>query len=209
MEDIQVFMEEDSVLTSDIETSVIATQQEEEDTLHRWKNAHHLTTDGNGLWWHDGALVVVGNNDLRRGVLRLFHDATTAGHPGITKTTQLISEYYWWPGMKDFITHYIKGCATCQMSKVNTHPNKPQISPVTATPGALPFETVAMDFIVKLPESEGKDTILTITDHDCTKAAIFIPCNETIDTPELAKLYAVHIFPHYGIPKKIISDRDP
>jgi hypothetical protein len=44
----------------------------------------------------------------------------------------------------------------------------------------MPFETVAMDFIVKLPLSNGFDSILTITDHDCTKAAIFIPCNETI-----------------------------
>jgi len=42
------------------------------------------------------------------------------------------------------------------------------------------FETVAMDFITKLPLSGGYDTILMITDTDCSKASIFIPCNETI-----------------------------
>ena len=62
---------------------------------------------------------------------------------------------------------------------------------------------------MKLPTSNGFDTILTITVYDCTKASIFIPCNETVDTPEVVKLYATHIFPHYGIPKKIISNRDP
>src|ERR1700756_3603767 len=66
-----------------------------------------------------------------------------------------------------------------------------------------------MDFIVKLPESEGFDTILTITDHDCSKASIFIPCNEEIDAMGVARLYATQVFPHYGIPLKVISDRDP
>jgi len=68
---------------------------------------------------------------------------------------------------------------------------------------------VAMDFITKLPLSYGHDTILTITDHDVSKASIFLPCTETIDTVGIAALYAMHVFPHYGVPLKIISDRDP
>jgi hypothetical protein len=54
---------------------------------------------------------------------------------------------------------------------------------------ALPFQTIALDFIVKLPISNGYDSILTITDHDCSKAAIFIPCNETINAEGVAELY--------------------
>jgi hypothetical protein len=60
-----------------------------------------------------------------------------------------------------------------------------------------------------LPVSNGYDTILTITDHDCSKAALFIPCNETIDSEGVAKLYTCHIVPHYGLPLKIILDCDP
>jgi len=82
------------------------------------------------------------------------------------------------------------------------------LNPITAEPDALPFQTIAMDFIMKLPESNGHNTILTITDHDCTKAAIFLPCRETIDSEGVAQLYATHIFPHYGIPQKIILDQD-
>jgi hypothetical protein len=66
-----------------------------------------------------------------------------------------------------------------------------------------------MDWITKLPPSLGYDSILTITDHDCSKAVVFIPCKEAMGTEELAKLYFKQVFPHYGIPKKIISDRDP
>ena len=66
-----------------------------------------------------------------------------------------------------------------------------------------------MDFITKLPPSGGFDTILTITNMDCSKASIFIPCNETIDSEGVAMLYLTNVLPHYGLPKKIISDRDP
>jgi hypothetical protein len=67
---------------------------------------------------------------------------------------------------------------------------------------------IALDFITKLPTSEGNDIILTITDHDCLKAALFFPCKETITAEEVAELYGKLVFPHYGIPCKVISDRD-
>ena len=65
-----------------------------------------------------------------------------------------------------------------------------------------------MDFIVKLPLSDTYNTILTITDT-FSKASIFIPCNETIDATNTAKLYATYILPHYRLPTCIISNRDP
>jgi len=176
-------------------------------SLQRWRVAHSLILRGN-LWTKDRALIVVGNNKLHKGLISLFHDSTMAGHPGITKTFALMKPYYWWPGMKGFITEYIKGCATCQMTKVNTHPTKPPMFPITSKANALPFQTISLDFIVKLPVSDGKDMILTITDHDCSKAALFIPCNETIDAAGVATLYATQVFPHYGLPKKVISNRN-
>jgi len=65
-----------------------------------------------------------------------------------------------------------------------------------------------MDFITKLPQSGGYDTILTVTDMDCSKASIFIPCQEAIDSEGVALLYVNHIISHYGIPHKIILDHD-
>ena len=176
--------------------------------LKKWASLHNLTLLDRTYWHHRTALVVVADDTLRRGVISLFHNHVTAGHPGITKTLQLLSQYYWWPNMKTFVTEYIKGCATCQMTKVNTHPNHPPLFPITPAENARPFETVAMDFITKLLQSGGYDTILTITDTDCSKASIFIPCHEVIDSEGVALLYLNHITPHYGIPRKIISDRD-
>jgi hypothetical protein len=177
-------------------------------TIQRWRISHALSKNGR-LWTKNSALVVVGNNDIKRGVISLFHDMSTAGHPGITKMILMTAKYYWWPGMKEFATNYVKGCAMCQMTKVNTYLTRPALFPITTEPDALPFQTIAVDFIVKLPISDGYNSILTITDHDCSKAAIFLPCNESIDASGVAGLYAKRVFPHYGIPCKIISNRDP
>jgi hypothetical protein len=68
---------------------------------------------------------------------------------------------------------------------------------------------IALDLITDLPESQGYDSILTITDHDCSKVAFFIPCNKTINSKGIAKCYAKEVFPHYRPPKWVISDHDP
>jgi len=111
--------------------------------------------------------------------------------------------------MKEWVKLYVKGCGTCQQNKANTRPSKPLLYPITPQEGATPFSTIAMDWITKLPPSLGYDSILTITDHDCSKAVLFFPCKETMGTEELARLYFNKVFPYYGIPTRIISDRDP
>jgi Integrase zinc binding domain len=208
---IQINSIQDDNLNTDIETDVIHLQSiaKNRPILKSWHAQFNIKHQPGDLWWKGDALVVVGNDDLKRGVLTLFHDSITAGHPGISNTIAMITPYYWWPSMRDFIMEYVKGCGTCQMNKVNTHPTKPPLYPITPVLEAHPFQTVALNFVVKLPDSNRYDTILTITDHDCSKAALFIPCNETIDLEGITKLYTCHMVPHYGLPKKIISDRDP
>jgi hypothetical protein len=93
------------------------------------------------------------------------------------------------------------------MNKVNTHLTKPPLFPITPT-SDLPFQTIAVNFITKLPPSQGFDTILTVTDHNVSKASIFIPCQESINLEGIAKLYTSQVFLHYGIPLKIISNCD-
>jgi len=193
---------------NNLDRHVKLAQYKEQSLLKKWAPTHNLTLLDGTHWYHGTALVVVADNALRRGVISLFHDHVTAGHAGITKTLQLITPYYWWPNLKTFVTEYVKGCATCQMTKANTHPTHPPMFPIIPADNARPFETIAMDFITKLPQSGGFDTILTITDTDCSKASIFIPCHETIDSEGVALLYLNHVIPHYGIPHKIISDRD-
>ena len=142
-----------------------------------------------GHWYKDAVLVVPPDEWLQRALVELNHDSTTAAHPGAAKTCYTLMKQYWWPGCRKFVQQYVKGCAICQANKPITRKNNPPVNPITAEEGAAPFETIAVDFIVKLPVSEGYDSLMTITNHDCTKAVILIPCNETIDAEGVAKLF--------------------
>jgi hypothetical protein len=102
---------------------------------------------------------------------------------------ELTSRHYWWPNLAKKVQEYVKGCTECQCHKINTQAQKAPLSPITPAHKALPFQTIALDFIVKLPISNRFDSILTITDHDCSKAAIFIPCKESISAEGVANLY--------------------
>jgi Integrase zinc binding domain len=193
---------------SDLEQLVLDAQLANPDLLRIWAS-HFNLTEFDTAWYHSSALVVVEDNELRREVSSLYHDHRLAGHPGISKTLDLLTKDYWWPTVKDFVTSYVKGCAVCQSSKVNTVRPKAPPFPITPATEAMPFETIAMDLITDLPTSDSFDAIFTITDHDATKATVFIPCNKTIDALNAAQLYTKHVFSYYGAPKKIISDRDP
>ena len=70
-------------------------QYQHQKTLKQWAPTHNLSLLDGTHWYHGTTLVVVADNDLRRGVTSLFHDHKTAGHAGITKTLQLIVPYYW------------------------------------------------------------------------------------------------------------------
>jgi hypothetical protein len=75
------------------------------------------------------------------------------------------------------------------------------------------WEDVALDFITKFPESKEPmtnisfDSILIVTDR-FTKYGYFIPYKESSSAEDLIYVFNKHIIENYGIPKRIISDRD-
>jgi hypothetical protein len=80
---------EDKNINIDIETEVLHAQglKKNQDQLDQWHRTHNIEHRPGDLWWKGNALIVVGNDNLKRGVISLFHDHIAAGHPGIAKTT--------------------------------------------------------------------------------------------------------------------------
>jgi Integrase zinc binding domain len=153
--------------------------------------------------------VVVADQELRRDILRLYHDHATAGHLGIANTYKAIAKDYWWPDLKQFMIGYVKGYTICQSTKPNTVCPRIPIFPIGDKAPAKPFQVISWDLITDLPKVGTLDSILTIVDQGYTKTAIFIPCTKEIDTEGVATLYAEKVFPHYGVLERIISDWDP
>ncbi|XXQ39875.1 reverse transcriptase [Plasmodiophora brassicae] len=65
-----------------------------------------------------------------------------------------------------------------------------------------------MDLIVKLPVSEGYDSVLVVVDR-LSKMAHFIPCKESLTAVELSDLFLQQVFRLHGLPDDIVSDRGP
>ena len=66
-----------------------------------------------------------------------------------------------------------------------------------------------MDLITHLPVStNGFNSILTVV--DCLlKFTTFIPCKETCTADDVASMFLAHIVARYGMPHKIVTNRDP
>ena len=152
---------------------------------------------------------LIDNIAIRRKVLQQIHDTPVGGHPGIANTWNLVSRHYHGPRLRKFVEDYVKGCAKCQESKPKTTLKRAPLQPFDTHVEEGPFQYVSMDLITDLPKSGRYDSILTIVDQGCSKAAKFIPCTKTIDGDGVAQMYLKHLFPWFGTPKRIISDRDP
>ena len=136
--------------------------------------------------------------------MQQFHD-NIMGHPGQWKTVELITHEYWWPGIMEFVKAYIKGCATCQTTKI-----KPPVK-VPLKPNEIPlgiWETITMDFIVDLPVLNGYDSILTVVNRH-SKAIILAPCHKTITAKQTSQLLIDYVWKCMGFPLMIISDQGP
>ena len=145
----------------------------------------------------------------KREILRLYHDSPAGGHLGRDQTYEEVAKYHKWPGMRSWVTEYVKGCGTCQQNKSRTHPRKTPLYRIPVPEDAKPFKVIALDLITHLPPCDGFNAILTIVDHGCTRAAVFVPCKETITGEGVADLYFENVYRWFGLPDKVISDRDP
>jgi hypothetical protein len=197
-----------------LEERITQSQQKHQLIMKAWEARAQIscqqTIDG-PMWKTKDTLklAIPPDPELFCEILKEWHDLLTAGHPGRDETVRRITNQYHWPGARKWIEAYVKGCATCQQNKNLTHKIHTPLYRITVPAQAQPFKQIAMDLIMGLPKSDNYDTILTIVDHGCSRAALFLPCNTTITGPEIAQLYLTHIYKWFGLPKRIISDRDP
>ena len=74
--------------------------------------------------------------------------------------------------------------------------------------GERPFKEIAMNFVGELPESEGFNAILVVTDR-FTKIHHYLPGKTTGMAVDIANAYINEIWRVHGLPRHITSDRGP
>src|SRR5271155_4473791 len=159
----------------------------------------------NDLVFYKDWCYVPDNLELRRNIIKRYHNAIPVGHPGRLATQAIVQRDYWWPGMATFIRNYVDGCTVCQQNKINWHPISPPLQPIRPE-NPCPFSLITMDFITDLPLSDGFNSILVVVNHGSTKEVILSPCHKTIDSARTATILLDSLYKRYGLPDKAISD---
>ena len=173
--------------------------------LENWKIKE---IDGRKMIFYKGKNYIPKDQELWRDVVKMYHDHKTAGHPGELETYNSIWQHNWWPGLRTFVKNYVQGCGTCQQFKIHWSPSNLAYQAIEGAKTTRPFAHCSVDLVTNLPPVEGYDSILVVVDWGLLKGVILCPCAKTITWEGTTTLLWDNLFKRFGLPDKIISDRD-
>jgi len=203
-------------MTDDFKQRVIQAYANDE----QWKRAMDILKDdeenlpeGFRFRTKDGLIYLTGEEGrerlcipeaLQHDVFKIAHDNNF--HGGYHRTYDRIASSLFIKNLSKHLRTYIMHCPSCQLNQTRRHPAYGELHPIS-TP-AIPFHTVAIDFIVALPEYAGFDALMTITCKS-TKRNLLLPGAEDWTAVTWANTFITGLIGHdWGIPSAIISDRD-
>ena len=99
------------------------------------------------IFTKDKRIYVPSYDNLRREVMKKYHDSKWAGHPGVHRTLALVSDSYYWPHLKDNVEAFVKTCLVCQQDKIEQSTPAGLLEPLRPIPERS-WESISMDFIV-------------------------------------------------------------
>jgi len=104
------------------------------------------------------------------------------------------------------VENFVRGCQSCQRNKIIHQKRATPLYLLNAPEG--PWQEITVDMIGPLLQSKNNDAMLVVIDR-LTKMIQIIPTFVGITSKEIAELYKNNIWKLHGIPRKIISDREP
>ena len=163
-----------------------------------------------GLLFEDGGRMRVPKDAaVRTRILAELHDATTGAHCGRDRMLAAAQERFAWRGMAGDVEQYVLTCDACQRNK-----HSKQLKPGLMMPLPLPLpEDPCMhwttDAVSGLPKTKrGFDAIQVYVDR-LTKLKRFAAARTSDGSVQLANTTLRTIIGPHGMPKSMVSDRDP
>eukprot|EP00055_Hartaetosiga_balthica_P017772 m.122942 g.122942 ORF g.122942 m.122942 type:complete len:966 (+) comp9398_c1_seq1:1052-3949(+) len=141
-------------------------------------------------------------------VIREAHDSATSGHFAFFKTYRRLFPSFFWPEMRKQIKQYCESCMQCQRSKSSTVKQQGLLQPLPIPDER--WQSVGLDFVTGLTSSgkEKYDAILVVVDR-LTKRCHLIATHKSLSSKKTAELFLQNIVRLHGVPKSLVSDRDP
>lgn len=159
-----------------------------------------------GILRYKGRIVVVPSSPWCSRLLNDFHSSPTGGHSGFLRTYKRLQQSFHWPGMKGTVKNFISYCDVCQRHKAES------VSPPGLLhPLPIPDDVwldISMDFIEGLSSSNRKSVIMVVVDR-LSKYAHFSALSHPYTAATVVDVFIRDIVKLHGLPRSIVSDRDP
>jgi len=203
---IQVFDRKKRGDESDIIKKIRKNNTREKEVIQAIKKEDGLAWEEDDMVYMEGRIYVPNNKDLKEEILREHHDPADIGHPGQYRMQELIKRTYWWPGLKEDVKKYVQECTKCQQNKVQHQRKTGELHPLEIPEGL--WQDISIDMIGPLPKSNGMDAIVVIVDR-FTKMIRLKATTTNISSEGIAKIYRDKIWKIHGVPRTILSNREP
>jgi len=152
--------------------------------------------------------LVVTDKGIQTQILESCHDELSSGHLALDRTLESVKRIAWWPTLSDDTNLFVSTCKVCQRSRRHTG-KIPGLLQKIESP-KHPWEIINMDFVTGLPPAGPAkyNSILLIVDR-FSKMTFFVPTHENATAHDTAYVFWHNCWSRTGLPKIIISDRDP
>jgi len=154
-----------------------------------------------------GCMRIPNDAALRTRILAELHDSPTGAHCGRDRLLSELQKRFFWDGMATQAEQYVLTCDACQRNK-----HSKQLTPGLLMPLPLPEEPClhwTTDAVTGLPKSKrGFDAIQVYVDR-LTKLKRFALAHTSDGSVQLASNTLRTIIGPHGMPKSMVSDRDP
>ncbi|KAI7938412.1 hypothetical protein MJO28_015332 [Puccinia striiformis f. sp. tritici] len=165
--------------------------------------------DGLLYFRHTHSSVIVLNDKKHiLNILSECHDGITSAHLSEERTLEKVKQTAWWIDWKKQVHQYCSTCDICQKTNKQTGKRYGLLQKISEPKNR--WEVINMDFVTGLPPggSYSYNSVLVVVDR-YSKRARFLPNHKDDTAMEVALLFWNRIMAEVGIPKIIISDRDP
>ena len=143
---------------------------------------------------------------FRDFIMQECHDTRYAGHLGLWKTEELISQDFYWPTIHADVTTYVQTCEECQRNKPSNQRPVGLFQPLEVP--EQHWERISMDFITHLPRTRaGYNSLMVIVDY-LTKMMILRPTHSIAMAVDTARIFMDAGVEATRSAQVIVSDRD-
>lgn len=151
-------------------------------------------------------MVLPSSSQYKETIIREFHDTPVGGHSGILRTFKRLAANFLWLGMKKDMQYFVQQCDICQRNKSDSITLAGMLQPLPLPERV--WEDISMDFIEGLPTFGGFSVIMVVVDR-LSKYGHFVAVKHPYSAKTIAELFVKEIARLHGMPRSIVSDRDP